>query len=111
MSDDSFTIDDDIDTTTDYAPGWAITNRAGETVATVVGVDEDEARVTVETTDHQRFYIYVAENFAYVDGERREVAARLPLGTRVEDEDEGRVGVIVEATADELARGEDECCC
>jgi len=47
------------------------------------------------------------------EAERQQVAARLPVGTHVVDDEEDpepRIGVIVEATAEELARGEDECC-
>lgn len=48
--------------------------------------------------------------------ERQQVADRLPVGTHVVDapdpehEPDPRVGVIVEATPDELARGEEDCC-
>lgn len=110
----SITVDEVIDTTTDYAPGWTITDLDGGTAATIARVDEEEARVAVQTPDGDSLYIYVAENFSFVDRGRREVAARLPLGTNVQDDEddpEPRVGVIVEPTAEDLAQGEDECCC
>jgi len=50
------------------------------------------------------------------EAERQQAAAHLPMGTRVIDAPdpdycpELRTGVIVEATADELVRGADECC-